>query len=218
MPTVIPSHFQVLTSVVRYEALGKLATIAEQVANARKINSPDTAKLVKQGKMIALWLQALDYSAYLTTDQINQIKYALVTIAGIYDFGTAPVLANVNRPSILYGGAGNTITNNNTYAGGTPFANTDIDIGTETVFSLSTSEASGAVIHYVVTNGTTSRSGQLTAVWNNSTADCNEISSPDIGGSTNDLVLDVDISAGEFRLRATASSDNWQIFGQYFLI
>lgn len=216
--SVVPSHFQVLTSVVRYEALGKLATLAEQISEARKLNSADTQKLIKQAKQIALWLQALDYSAYLTTDQINQIKYALVSIAGIFDFGTAPVLANVNRPAILLGGSGNTITNNNTYAGGTPFENTDVDIGTETVFSVATSLGSGAVMHYVVTNGTAYRSGQLTAVWDGSTADCNEISSPDVGGSTSDLVLDVDVSAGEFRLRATAASNNWQVFGDYFLI
>jgi hypothetical protein len=216
---VVPSHFQVLTSVVHYEALGKLASLATQISNSRRLNSTDTQKLIKQAKQITLWLQALDYSAYLTADQINQIKYALVHIAGVNNFGTAPVLGNVARPQILIGGGGTTIVNN-TFTETTAFSNTDVDIGTETADTFAISEATGAVWYYTVTNGTAQRSGKVIASWlsDGSAIDCSEESTPDVGSSTSDVTLSVDINSGNVRLLATAASNNWTVLGRRLLI
>ena len=212
----IPSNIQVLESVVKYQALGKLAELSEQISDKRRLNSEETLELRKRATIIRLWLKALDHSDYLTKEQRDKIKYALVDLADVNDFATAPVLNQTTRPSILIGGT-TTITNNNTYSGGTPVENLSIDTGTSDVFTLATSLGNGVVFHYVVTDGTNYRSGQVTAVWNNSTAECADISSPEIG-DTDNVVLDVDVNAGSFRLRATAASDNWQVFGDYFII
>lgn len=216
--TYISSHYQVLTSIVRYQALGKLTTLANQIASARKLNSNETKKLIKQAKQIVLWLQALDYSAYLTTDQINQIKWALVDISDQTEFPVAPLLGDVARPAILIGSGGGTTTVTNNYDAGVPVENLSIAIGTEDVFTLATSLGNSLLFHYVVTNGTAYRSGILNVVWNSTLADCSESSSPDIGASTNDLVLSVDINAGSVRVRATAASNTWQVFGTYYLV
>ena len=214
----IPSTPQVLESVVRYQALSKLATLATQIAGTRRLKSAEGKALLKQAAMIRLWLKALDYGAYLTKEQRDKIKYALVHIAEINDFGTAPVISTVPRPDILIGGSGNTVTNNITYNGGTPVSNSDIDTGTENVDTFPTSSGVGCVWHYTASKGTAYRTGIFTATWNTTTADGAETSTPDVGGSTDDLVLSVDVSAGTVRLRATAASDNWSVTATRYLI
>jgi hypothetical protein len=215
---IIPSHFPILESVVRYQALGKLSDLANDISRTKRLNSDEALALRKQAEQIRLWLKALDASVYLTKEQRDKIKYALVDIADINDFGTAPVLSNVNRPSILIGSGVGTTTVNNTYVAGTPVIADDIDTGTENVFTLATSVGSGLLFHYKVTDGTASRSGILTVVWNTTTADCSDVSTPDINGNTSDLTLDVDVDSGNVRIRATALSNNWAVSGKYYLI
>ena len=214
----VASTPQVLESVVRYQALGKLAELATEIAGVRRLKSAEGKALLKQAAMIRLWLKALDYGTYLTKEQRDKIKYALVHIAEINAYGTAPTLNTLERPDILIGGGGNTIINNNTYSGGTPVSNTDIDTGTENVDSFATSLGVGCIWHYTASKGTAYRTGIFTATWNTTTADGAETSTPDVGGSTDDLVLSVDLSAGTVRFRATAASDNWSVTATRYLI
>lgn len=213
----VASTPQVLESVVRYQALGKLSELATQIANVRRLKSAEGKALLKQAAMIRLWLKALDYGAYLTKEQRDKIKYALVHIAKINAYGTAPTLNTVPRPDILLGGSGNTVTNNITYNGGTPVSNSDIT-GTENVDTFPTSSGVGCVWHYTASKGTAYRTGIFTATWNTTTADGAETSTPDVGGSTDDLVLSVDVNAGTVRLRATAATDNWSVVATRYLI
>src|SRR5690606_41231698 len=53
--------------------------------------------------------------------------------------------------------------------------------------------------------------GIFLATWDGTNIDASEDSTSDIGGSTDDLVLSVDINAGQVRFRATAASDNWSV-------
>lgn len=215
---VVPFHFQVTIEAVRYEALGRLATLAGEYAAIRRLDSDKGQKLLIQMTKMRLLLKGLDYEAYLEQDVKDRIMYALIAVSGIYDFPTAPVLANVERPAILIGSGGGSTTIINNYDAGTPFENSDVDTGTETVDSFATSLASGAVFHYTVSNGTAQRSGVFTATWISPTVDVSETSTPDIGGSTDDLVLSADISSGDVRLRATAASNNWSVVGRRYLI
>ena len=216
--TVVPSHFQIDQQSVRYQSLTKLSELTDQYVGYRRLDSKYAQELLLQISKIRIFLRALDYSEFLTYEQRYKIVYALADAAGIYQFPTAPVLANVNRPAILIGSGGSTTTVTNNYDAGTPFEDTDIDTTTETVDTFATSLGSGSVWHYTVSNGTAQRSGILTATWLGSTIDCSEGSTPDIGGSTDDLVLSVDISAGSVRLRATAASNNWSVVGRRYLI
>lgn len=219
---IVPSHFPVTEEVVRYQALTTLANIATEISDARRLTSPEIMKLRAQGKQILVWLQALDAGDYLSQTQRDQLKYSLVDIADVFDFGTAPVLANVARPSILIGSGGSTITTTITSTESTAFINADIDIGTEDADTFSYALSSGAVWFYTIRNaaGTAQRSGIVTASWlsDGSAIDCGEESTPDVGTATSDVTLSVDINGGNVRLRATTLSNNWHITGKRFLI
>lgn len=214
---VIPSHFAISQESVRYQSLTKLSELVDQYVDIRRLDSSKAQELLLQISKLRVWLKALDYSEFLSQEQRYKIVYCLTEIAGIYEFPTAPVLANVNRPAILIGSGGGSTTVTNNYDAGTPFENSDVDVGTETADSFATSLASSVLWHYTVTNGTAQRSGLFVATWLGSTIDGYENSGPDIGGSTSDVVLSVDISAGAVRLRATAASNNWTVRGKRYL-
>ena len=88
-------------------------------------------------------------------------------------------------------------------------SNTDVDTGTETVMSVDDASI-GVFFDYVVSNGTNLRAGTITSVHDGTNVEYAETSTADLG-DTNDLTLSVDISAGNVRLRATATSDNWSV-------
>ena len=88
--------------------------------------------------------------------------------------------------------------------------NTDIDTGTETVATVSVNDYDGAFFDYVVKDGTNYRAGTVTSVWDGSSVQYNDNSTADIG-DTSVVTLAVDISGTDARLRATTTSDNWNI-------
>ena len=88
--------------------------------------------------------------------------------------------------------------------------NCDVDTGTETVATVSTSDFSSAFFDYVLSDGTNYRAGTIKAVWDGTSINSSEDSTADIG-TTSGLTLSTDISAGNARLRATATSDNWKV-------
>lgn len=213
---LVPPHFPVDIESVKYQARTKLAELATNIADARRLDSKDTEKLILQATKIRLWLKALDVP-YVDKVMKEKIVYCLIAISGIYDFPTAPVLSSQARPSILIGTGGSTVTVTNNYDAGTPFENDDVDVGTETVDSFATSLGSSALFHYTATNGTAQRSGMFLATWLGALIDGSEESTPDVGGSTDDLVLSVDINAGQVRFRATAASNNWSVSGKRYI-
>lgn len=92
-----------------------------------------------------------------------------------------------------------------------PFSNLDVDIGTEDVDTVSTSIANRIEWEYLITKGSNSGSGVISVAINGTSISASDYSLADIG--TVDVTLDVDISAGNVRLRATATSDNWIVKG-----
>ncbi len=98
-------------------------------------------------------------------------------------------------------------------------SNIDIDTGTETVDSFADTIGDGAMWFFVVKKATALRSGMLTAVWNaaGDAVEYTQQSTTDIG-DTSDLVLSVDISADNVRLRAAAASDNWIVRSQRMVL
>ena len=144
--SVIGAKPSVNEEVIRYQARTKLAELATEIANARKLNSSETLFKIKKAKQIRLWLKALDAKAYLTRLQRERIWYALILIAGVNDFPTAPLLEERTQPNILIGGG--TTTNNTIIqsesAGNISFVNSDVDTGTEVVDSFPISLSSGA--------------------------------------------------------------------------
>ena len=88
--------------------------------------------------------------------------------------------------------------------------NTDVDTGTETVATVSTTFYDGAFFDYVAKDGTNYRAGTVMAVWDGSSVQYADNSTADIG-DTSGVTLAVDISGTDARLRATTTSDNWNI-------
>jgi hypothetical protein len=205
--------------VIRYQARTTLATLAYEISGARKLNNPETRKKIKQAKMVRLFLKALDYKEYLTREQREKIWYALIDVADINDFPLSPILEERERPNILVGIQGPQGVAGTGTGTGTNFVNADVDTGTEDVDTFSSSLADGAIWYYTITNGTARRTGFIMATWDASAADQGpQMDGPDLGGSTADVTVSVDLSAGTIRLRATTLSDNWTVRGTRYLI
>ncbi len=217
MPILAP-HFELLTSNVVYQARTQLLALAVEYVRIKRLDSDKAMSILRDMTRIRIYCRALDASDYLTLSVKNKLTQGLVEVSGIYNFPTAPVLSPATRPAILIGTGGSTVNITNNYDAGTPFENSDVDVGTETIDSFATSLGSGVVWHYTVSNGTAQRSGIFTSTWLATTLDSSEQSTPDINASTDDLVLSADISAGSVRLRATAASNNWSVTGRRYLI
>lgn len=91
------------------------------------------------------------------------------------------------------------------------FANTDVDTGTEDIDTFSTALAQRVEWEYVIVKGVNSRGGVITAARNGTTMIWSDTFPPDFG--TVDIDLDVDVSGGNIRLRAVATSDDWTVKG-----
>jgi hypothetical protein len=88
--------------------------------------------------------------------------------------------------------------------------NTNVDTGTETISTVSSSTYDGAFFDYVIKNGTNLRAGTVTAVHDGTNVSFTETSTQDLGDTT-DIELFVDLSGGNIRLRAEAASNNWTV-------
>lgn len=214
---VIPHHYEIDIDIVKYQVRIKLAELGDEYVKLRRLDSDKADALLSKMARIRLWANSLD-CPYIDTDTQFKIAYALITISGINYYPSAPVLSPATRPAILIGsGTTNNITNN--YYAGVDFVNSDCDTGTENVVTFALSEGTGCVYNYTIKKTTNQRSGVIVATWlaDGSGIDCSEVCSPDVG-STSDVVLSVDVSAGLVRLRATVASNDWSVTGKYFLI
>ena len=86
--------------------------------------------------------------------------------------------------------------------------NTNVDIGTENVATATGAEA--AFFDYVVKNSTNIRAGTITAATDGTNVEYNEISTVDLG-DTSDVKLKVVLSSGNLILQATVASTNWNV-------
>jgi len=86
--------------------------------------------------------------------------------------------------------------------------NLDVDTGTENVATATGAEA--AFFDYVIKNGTNVRAGTITAVTDATNVEYNEISTVDLG-DTSDVKLKVVLSSSDLILQATTISDNWNV-------
>jgi hypothetical protein len=86
--------------------------------------------------------------------------------------------------------------------------NTDVDTGTENVATATGAEA--AFFDYVVKNSTNIRAGTITSATDGTNVEYNEISTVDLG-DTSDVKLKVVLSSSDLILQATATSDNWNV-------
>lgn len=108
---------------------------------------------------------------------------------------------------------GNIFTSGNLYINNTILSNqenADVDIGTETIATVAIADYNGAFFDYVIKNGTDLRVGTVYAVHDGTNVEYTEISTQDLGDTT-DVTLSVDISGTDLRLLATTVSNDWVI-------
>ena len=86
--------------------------------------------------------------------------------------------------------------------------NPDVDTGTETVATAT--GATAAFFDYVAKNGTNLRAGTVTSVTDGTNVEFNEVSTVDLG-DTSDIKFSVVLSSGDLLFKATVLSDNWNI-------
>lgn len=85
-----------------------------------------------------------------------------------------------------------------------------LSVGTTTIKELSATSYAGVFFDYVVINGTNRRVGTVVAITNGTNVESYETFSNDLG-STTDLTFTVDLSAGNLRLRAAATTSGWSV-------
>ena len=88
--------------------------------------------------------------------------------------------------------------------------NLDVDTGTEVISIAPIALYTAAFFDFVVKNGANVRSGTVYACHDGTSVEYTETSTADLG-DTSAVVFTVDISAGNMRLLATTTTDNWSI-------
>ncbi len=98
----------------------------------------------------------------------------------------------------------------------TTFINDDVDTGTEVVDSFDASLAYGVEWDVIIRKGTNRRKIKVGATWEGTNVNSDQYNAVDLG--TIDITLTVDISGGNVRLNATATTDDWIVSGNRTLI
>jgi hypothetical protein len=161
-----------------------------------------------------------NFKTLFTQDGIAGDDYGTVVIHGVYE-GAADGDAYDVRVAVSTGTANVTLRNSrfSVYTVGVQpvteeyvrFENSDVDTGTENADSFSATGVSAAEWKYLIKKGTNFKAGIVVATWDGSTAAYNDVATATIG--TIDVTLSVDLSGGNVRLRATATTNDWIVKG-----
>lgn len=87
---------------------------------------------------------------------------------------------------------------------------TSINTTTATIKELAVATYQAVFYDFVIKNGTNLKAGTVTAVHDGTNVKFNEVSTVDLGDTT-DVKLSVDINSGNMRLRATTLSNGWDV-------
>ena len=88
--------------------------------------------------------------------------------------------------------------------------NCNVDIGTETVATVSTTNYTAAFFDYVLSDSTNYRAGTVMSIWDGTESKSADTSTVDLG-DTSGVTLFTDIDGTNARLRATVTSNDWKI-------
>jgi hypothetical protein len=149
--------------------------------------------------------------------KFSKLLDAIARLSQFYGGSAIPLITGKRIPLYFFpSDSGFSPTPPSPVSGIASFENTDVDIGTETVDSFIPGARNLAFYVYNVygsNSGEGSRSGMIIVNIRGGSVDHNEIRSPDVGGITSPLTFITDISGGQVRLRAVASTNNWIVRG-----
>jgi len=90
------------------------------------------------------------------------------------------------------------------YTGGT--VNT-----TTTLITIPNVSGNSGFFDYYVSDGTNSRCGTVMSVWNNSSTNFTDYSTPDLGGATTGISFDTTTNGTNVSFRAVVTSGTWTV-------
>ena len=91
------------------------------------------------------------------------------------------------------------------YSGGS------VTTGTSTLVTIVAASGVSANFNYYVSDGTNKRAGTVMSVWDGSSTEYTDYSTPDIGGATTGISFTVTSSGGIVTLNAVITSGTWNI-------
>jgi hypothetical protein len=202
--------------LIAYQAGTKLIELAVETAEVR--NPLKLKDKIKQGAKIHRWLQALDYSDYLSKSTRDRIVRCLVEIAEINALPVAPVLGNVQQPGILVGIPGRQGDQGPTgpEGGGVPFSATNVTEDTICdSFPITESRGVEYTINIYDDSAGAMRIMRLGAGWTadgSSYKDDGGIGDTVIGDCSG-ITMSVIVSGSTVQLFASVTSGEWTIEG-----
>ena len=88
---------------------------------------------------------------------------------------------------------------------------TTANSGTTNIYSIPTSAYTGAFFDYTLVGNGGARSGNIMSIWSGTTAEFNEVTTNDIGSSTNGVTFNVSVSGGSAILAVSAVTGTYTI-------
>ena len=113
--------------------------------------------------------------------------------------GTAGVLQG--EPNMRFDG---TNSYQSSYSGGTV-------TGTSTLITIVAASGVSANFSYYVSDGTNKRAGTVMSVWDGSTTEYTDYSTPDIGGATTGISFRTTVSGSNILFQAVVTSGTWTV-------
>lgn len=217
------AQIEITQQYVTYQSQTQLVTLAQQVATSRSKTKPAILDAIQVATQIRLGLEALNYSAFLTKSQIDEILYLLSDIASINALPYAPVVTSAAPPTILVGLPGTPGAQGPTglTGGGTAFSVSGVNVDV-VVDSFPITLSGSAEWTYEVYDSSNKRVERMVGTWlpdGSQFKDDGGITlDPEIGITQGKISFFVNIAGGIVQLVAHVTSGTWTINGSRVLI
>ena len=192
-----------------YKCVANLSVSSDTIATELII------ALFKNGVVIAgtqsrILLPAITDKYEITIDSIQElVGNDVIDVRAKVGVGTPNVLVSDGRLNVATTGSPST-------PDFTTFENADVDTGTEDADTFLASLAVGVIWDVVIRKGTARRHTTVRVTWEGTNVFFDEFNA--VSNGVIDVTLSVDISGGNVRLRAAATSDDWVVSGNRTLI
>jgi hypothetical protein len=91
------------------------------------------------------------------------------------------------------------------------YSGSSVGVGTTTLITIPSISGSSAIFDYYVSDGTNKRAGTVISVWDGSTSQYTDYSTPDIGGSTNGISFLTSTDGSNVYFAATVTTGTWTV-------
>jgi hypothetical protein len=208
-----------------YQAQTYIVTLGDQLITEKRRGKQKDKDWAKIEEIVRLLEAYAERAKVEDITQVNYVLECLLHLANLNAYPSAPTFNVASPPSILVGIPGPAGADGAPGPQGDTGLATDFqaaNFSTPTVAdSFSISSAEGARWDYVVTKSTGERrTGSVIGTWTptGSFVTASDVSSDDIGGSTEDLSFSVEYLSGNIRLVATPVSGTWTVRGSRYWI